>query len=76
MPGLPAKARRWVSEMHEIEATFDSLGLTPRIFQGVADVYCLVGSTPLGDETPETKDLTRTLEQTIRQLVDNTPRRS
>ena len=71
VPGLPAKSRRWVSEMQEIEATFDNLGLTPRIFQGVADMYRLIGSTPLGEETPETKDQNRTLQQTIDQLVQN-----
>jgi 3-hydroxyisobutyrate dehydrogenase-like beta-hydroxyacid dehydrogenase len=71
LPGVPAKSRRWVSEMQEIEATFDHLGLTPFLFQGVADMYRLMGGTPLADETPETKDLNRTLEQTISQLADH-----
>ena len=71
VPGLPAKSRRWISEMQEIEATFSGLGLTPLIFQGITEMYRLVGSTPLGEETPETKDLSRTLEQTIDQLVDH-----
>ncbi len=69
IPGLPANSRRWVSEMEEIEATFANLGLTPAIFQGVADMYRLIGDSPLGQETPETKDATRTLEQTISQLA-------
>ncbi len=69
LPGLPAKANRWVSEMQEIEATFDGLGLTPLIFQGVADMYRLVGGTPMGEETPETKDESRTLEETIQRLA-------
>lgn len=76
VPGLPAKSRRWVSEMQEIEATFDSLGLTPRIFQGVADMYRLIGSTPLGEETPESKDQSRTLQETIDQLVQNMEQKS
>ena len=38
MPGMPAKSRRWVSEMEEIEKTFSDLGLTPNIFKGVADM--------------------------------------
>ena len=71
IPGVPAKSRRWISEMQEIEATFSHLGLTPFLFQGVADVYRLMGSTPLGDETPETKDPNRTLDQTISQLADH-----
>jgi len=69
LPGLPAKAKRWISEMQEIEATFNGLGLTPLIFQGVADMYRLVGSNPMGEETPETKDESRTLEETIQKLA-------
>ena len=69
LPGLPAKANRWVSEMQEIEATFHGLGLTPLIFQGVADIYRLVGSTPMGEENPETRDESRTLGETIQQLA-------
>ena len=71
VPGLPAKSQRWVSEMQEIEATFSGLGLTPRIFQGVADMYRLVGNTSLGEERPETRDLNRTLQQTIDLLVQS-----
>lgn len=65
----PANARRYVSEMQEIEATFAHLGLTPHIFAGVVDMYRFIGSTPLGDETPETEDKSRTLQETIRQLT-------
>ena len=71
VPGLPAKSRRWISEMQEIEATFGGLGLTPLIFQGVTEMYRLIGSTPLGDETPEAKNSARTMEQTITELVDH-----
>ena len=71
LPGVPAKARRWVSEMQEIEATFGHLGLSPHLFQGVADMYRLIGGTLLGQETPESKDLDRTLEQTISVLAQH-----
>jgi 3-hydroxyisobutyrate dehydrogenase-like beta-hydroxyacid dehydrogenase len=70
LPGVPAKSRRWVSEMQEIEATFDHLGLTPYLFRGVADMYRLIGSSALGEETPETKDTERSLEETIRILAE------
>ena len=70
LPGVPAKSRRWVSEMQEIEATFDHLGLTPYIFRGVTDMYRLIGNSPLGEETPETKDIERSLEETIRILAE------
>jgi 3-hydroxyisobutyrate dehydrogenase-like beta-hydroxyacid dehydrogenase len=68
IPGVPAKSRRWVSEMQEIEATFGHLGMTPHLFEGVADMYRLIGETPLGDETPESRDGERSLEETIRLL--------
>lgn len=71
IPGIPAKSRRWVSEMQEIEATFGSLGLTPHIFRGVTDMYRMIGDTPLGDETPEVRDRERSLEDTIHLLAEH-----
>lgn len=71
LPGVPAKARRWVSEMQEIEATFEHLRLPPNLFRGVADMYHLISGTPLGDETPESKDRDRNLEETIRLLAQH-----
>ena len=72
IPGMPAKSRRWISEMEEIEATFQELGLTPNIFKGVADMYRMIGETPLGDETPEDKDAERGLAETIRIIAEST----
>ena len=69
VPSAPARAQRWISEMEEIEATFQHLGTTPHLFQGVTDMYRFMGSTPLGDERPETRDADRTLEETIRLLA-------
>ena len=69
LPTIPAKSRRWVSEMEEIEATFRGLGMTPHLFRGVADMYRLIGATPLGDEHPESRDRERSLEETINQLA-------
>ena len=71
LPGIPAKSRRWVSEMEQIQDTFGDLGLTPNIFQGVADMYRMVGASPLGGETPETQDRDRSLEDTIRLLSEH-----
>jgi len=53
VPGMPPKAYRWVGEMLEIAATYEDLGLTPRILQGAADMFALVEQTPLSEETPE-----------------------
>ena len=69
IPGIPAKSRRWVSEMKEIGATFENLGMTPHLFQGVAEMYRMIGGTPVGDETPESQDRERSLEETIRLLA-------
>ena len=69
LPGIPAKSRRWVSEMQEIEATFAHLGLTHHLFRGVTDMYRLIGGTPLGDETPESRDRERSLEETMQLLA-------
>ena len=71
LPGMPAKSRRWVSEMQEIEKTFSDLGLTPDIFKGVAEMYRMIGATPLGDENPESRDKDRTLQETVRIIAKN-----
>jgi 3-hydroxyisobutyrate dehydrogenase-like beta-hydroxyacid dehydrogenase len=69
LPVMPTKALRWISEMEEIAKTFGDVGLTPKIHQGAADVYRFVGSTPLAEETPETRDRDRTLAQVIEGLA-------
>jgi 3-hydroxyisobutyrate dehydrogenase-like beta-hydroxyacid dehydrogenase len=69
IPGIPARSRRWVSEMQEIEATFANLGLTHHLFRGVTDMYRLIGGTPLGEETPESRDRERSLEETMQLLA-------
>jgi len=55
LPSMPPKAHRWVGEMEEIAATFEAVGLTPKLFQGVADLYRWVASTPPGKESPEAR---------------------
>jgi hypothetical protein len=42
--------------MEEIAATFAEVGLTPKILQGAADMYSLIGSTPLGALTSRDED--------------------
>ena len=51
MPDTPRRARRWIGEMEEIALTFDGLGLTPKIFEGAAEMFQLESDTPLGDLT-------------------------
>jgi hypothetical protein len=56
IPSMPRRSRRWVAEMEEIAATFAEAGLTPHLFEGAADIYRLVGSTPLGALTSRDED--------------------
>ena len=73
LPTVPARSRRWVSEMEEIRDTFAHLGMTPNLFEGVAEMYRFIGSTPLGEEFPESRDRDRTFIETIRQLARYVP---
>ncbi|GIX49756.1 MAG: 6-phosphogluconate dehydrogenase [Candidatus Tectimicrobiota bacterium] len=73
IPPMPTKARRWVGEMEEIAHTFAEVGLTPLLHQGAAEVYRFVSTTPLAEETPETLDRSRTLEQVIATLAAHLP---
>ena len=73
IPTVPPRARRWVSEMEEIRDTFAHLGMTPHLFEGVAEMYRFIGDTPLGEETPESRDRNRTFTETIRQLAQHLP---
>ncbi|MFT5365592.1 MAG: 3-hydroxyisobutyrate dehydrogenase-like beta-hydroxyacid dehydrogenase [Candidatus Latescibacterota bacterium] len=70
IPGMPVKAKRWIGEMEEIAKTFGDLGLTSKMYEGAADMYRLVSETPLADETPETRDKSRTLAQVV-EILDN-----
>ena len=73
VPRLGAKAARWVGEMEEIAAAFDDVGVTPLFHEAAADVYRLLGRTPLAGETAETVDPSRTLEQTIAVVMGSLP---
>ncbi len=68
---MPRRARRWVGEMEEIAKTFESVGLTPRMLLGAADMYRLVSSTPLADQTtrqpnPAPEEVLRILSEKAR----------
>ncbi len=63
---LPGKAFRWVGEMEEIAATFESVGVTGHFHHGAAEVFRMVADSPLGDERPETIDPNRTLQETVK----------
>jgi len=72
---MPPKAHRWVGEMNELAATYQGLGLTPRMLAGAADMYRDVGQTALGRESPEDqRQLTRTFDEFIAMLERDLPR--
>jgi 3-hydroxyisobutyrate dehydrogenase-like beta-hydroxyacid dehydrogenase len=69
VPAMTVKAHRWIGEMEEIAKTFEEAGTTPHFHLGAADLYRLVKSTSLAEETPETRDKSRTVEQVIKILA-------
>lgn len=69
--GMAFKAYRWVPEMNEIAKTFEGAGMTPRIFQGAADLYAQIAATPQGKESPEeARDKKRSGTEVIQGLAD------
>jgi len=77
--GMPPKAHRWIGEMEEIAATFEQVGLTPRILLGAADMYRWIATTEPGHETPENRDKNRDLDGLMAALaasLEPTPTRS
>lgn len=69
LPVMPPKAYRWVPEMDEIAATFAAQGLTPKMLEGASALYAFVAETPLGKETPENRDKSRTGVDVVKQLA-------
>jgi len=70
VPSMPPKAYRWVGEMEEIAATFDALGLPPRMMLGAADLYALTAATSLGTEVPESRASGESINAVARILVE------
>ena len=48
-----SKSGRFVGEMREIAAAQGAAGLTPALFEAVAEVYAEIARTPLGRVAPE-----------------------
>jgi 3-hydroxyisobutyrate dehydrogenase-like beta-hydroxyacid dehydrogenase len=72
---MPPKAHRWVGEMNELAATYQDIGLTPRMLAGAADMYRDVSQTALGHECPEDqRKLDRSFDTFIGMLERDMPR--
>jgi 3-hydroxyisobutyrate dehydrogenase-like beta-hydroxyacid dehydrogenase len=69
-PALTPKAYRWVPEMLEISKTLGTSGMGPHVFQGAADTFAFVAASPLGKETPENRDKSRTGKDVVRTLAE------
>jgi 3-hydroxyisobutyrate dehydrogenase-like beta-hydroxyacid dehydrogenase len=65
VPRIPADAGRWIGEMEEIAATLADTGVTPGFHEGAAEIFRVLARTPFADETRETMDISRTLEDAI-----------
>jgi 3-hydroxyisobutyrate dehydrogenase-like beta-hydroxyacid dehydrogenase len=62
------KAHRYVGEMREIAASHQAAGLTPALFEAIAEVYETIAETPLARGGPEDVPLARPLEATLDDL--------
>ena len=67
IPTVPRRSGRWINEMEEIAATFESQGLTPDFFSGAAEVYRSIGKTQMAMADP--RGLVATFEHTIEQIT-------
>jgi 3-hydroxyisobutyrate dehydrogenase-like beta-hydroxyacid dehydrogenase len=65
VPRLAADAERWIGEMEEIAATFESAGLPRGFHDGASEIFRLLAATPLAAETRETLDPDRTLDEAV-----------
>ena len=62
------KAERFVGEMHEIAGTQRAAGLTPSLFEAMAEVYEAFARTPLAAEAPEAIEGLPPLEKVLERL--------
>jgi 3-hydroxyisobutyrate dehydrogenase-like beta-hydroxyacid dehydrogenase len=65
VPYLAATAERYVGEMAEIAATFESVGVTPQLHLGAEWVYARLAATSLAAETRATLPSSRTLDEAL-----------
>jgi hypothetical protein len=56
--------------MEEIAATFGAAGLPENFHLAAAEIFRLLATTPLAEETRETADSGRTLDEALRSFVE------
>jgi 3-hydroxyisobutyrate dehydrogenase-like beta-hydroxyacid dehydrogenase len=65
-----AKSGRYVGEMHEIASAQTAVGLTPGLFEAMADVYSAMARTELASENPDELPPDLALESVLEQLAE------
>jgi 3-hydroxyisobutyrate dehydrogenase-like beta-hydroxyacid dehydrogenase len=63
------KSARYVGEMREIAATQAAAGLTPALFEAMAEVYAALARRPLAQGTPEDVGAGVELERVLQELA-------
>jgi len=64
------KAHRYVGEMHEIAATQRDIGLTPALFESMAEVYGALAETSIAAEAPEAISAEPSLDDVLGRLSE------
>jgi len=62
------KSDRYVGEMHEIATTQAAVGLTPALFEAMAEIYAALAETPLARGNPEDLPADLSLPQVLDRL--------
>lgn len=70
-----SKSGRYAGEMREIAATQSAAGLTPALFEAMAEVYEELSERPLAQENPEDVSSGLSLEKLLDGLGDRSPSR-
>ena len=73
---LPTLSERYVGEMEQVAETFASIGLTPNIHKGAADLFDLLSGSPLASQRRDEIDPKRTSAETLEQLAKQLERSS
>jgi 3-hydroxyisobutyrate dehydrogenase-like beta-hydroxyacid dehydrogenase len=63
-----SKAHRYTGEMREIAATQAAAGLTPALFEAIAEIYGQIAETELAQSSPEEVPQGRALEGVVAEL--------
>ena len=73
---LPTLSERYVGEMEQVSETFSSIGLTPNIHKGAADLFEMLSGSPLASQRRDEIDPQRTSAETLKVLAEQFERDS